>query len=110
MSMMLDGANSLLVGATSPQSPVKPSQAAQEKSAVDPGGDPAYTVSLSEAAVQGSRSQAPIDTLYNARGVTTDLSGSEVPQFQTSIESDVANIEMMLNGDYGTQLDDLFNK
>ncbi len=110
MSMMLDGANSLLVGATSPQTSVKPNTAAQEKGAVEPGTDPAYTISLSEAAVQGSRAQGPVDRLYNARGVTTDTSGSEVPQFQASIESDVANIEMMLNGDYGTQLDNLFNK
>lgn len=110
MSMMLDGANSLLVGATSPQTPVKPTSAAQENGVAEPGADPAYTISLSEAAVQGSRSQGPVDTLYNARGVTTDPSGVEVPQFQSSIEADVANIETMLNGDYGAQLDDLFNK
>jgi len=110
MSMMLDGANSLLVGATPAQTPVKPNTAAQAQGAVEPSGDPAYTVSLSEAAVQGSRSNGPVDTLYNARGITTDLAGTEVPQFQTNIEADVANIEMMLDGDYGTQLDNLFNK
>ena len=110
MSMMLDGANSLLGGVTPTQTPVKPSAAVQGESASATASDPAYTVSLSDAAIRGARSPAQVDTLYNARGVATDVSGNEVPQFQASIESDVASIEMMLNGDYGSQLDDLFNK
>ncbi len=113
MSMTLDSAGSLLAGLSSvSQSSVNAAGSASKSEAKteEAQANPAFTVSLSSAALEGSKSTGALDTLYNARGATTNLSGTEIPQFQASIEADVSAIEMMLSGNYGQQLDDLINK
>jgi hypothetical protein len=110
MSMTLDSAGSLLAGLSSISQPSANAPGAASKSEAKAASNPAFTVSLSSAALQGTKSTGAVDTLYNARGATTNLSGAEIPQFQASIDADVSAIEMMLSGDYGQQLDDLINK
>ncbi len=115
MSMTLDSASSLLAGLSSiSQSPANAAEAASKAGLAEAeakaSSNPAFTVSLSSAALEGTKSTSALDTLYNARGATTNLSGTEIPQFQASIDADVSAIEMMLSGDYGQQLDDLINK
>ena len=109
MSMTLDSAYTLLAGVTSvsQSSANSASGAEQGEKAVS---NPAYTISLSSAATEGARSAGALDTLYNARGATTNTSGQALPQFQASIDADVSAIENLLNGEYGQQLDDLLNK
>ena len=110
MSMTLDSAGSLLAGLTSISQSSVNSAGSASKGEAKAESNPAFTVSLSSAALEGSKSTGALDTLYNARGATTNLEGTEIPQFQASIDADVSAIEMMLNGDYGQQLDDLLNK
>jgi hypothetical protein len=110
MSMTLDSASSLLAGLSSISQPSANASGAASKSEAKAASNPAFTVSLSSAALAGAKSAGALDTLYNARGATTNLSGTEIPQFQASIDADVSAIEMMLNGNYGQQLDDLINK
>ena len=110
MSMTLDSAGGLLTGLSSISQSSSGTSAAASRGQVPVDSNPAYTVSLSSAASQGSASVGATDTLYNARGVTTDLTGQEIPQFQASIDANVSAIEMMLNGEYGSQLDELLNK
>jgi hypothetical protein len=106
MSMTLDTASSLLTGLSSISQASANAAAPASKAA----SNPAYTVSLSSSAMEGTQGTGALDTLYNARGATTNLGGTEIPQFQASIDADVSAIEMMLSGDYGQQLDELINK
>ena len=110
MSMTLDSASSLLAGLSSISQPSANAAGSASKAEAKAGSNPAFTVSLSSAALEGTKSTGALDTLYNARGATTNMAGTEIPQFQASIDADVSAIEMKLSGDYGQQLDELINK